>query len=166
MKFTAIDFETAVGPGTACAIGMVTVEDGEIIDEYYKLIKPPENRYSYHTTRVHGLTSADTYYAPQLPYLIPDIKSRLVGRTLVAHNESFDRNVLKKSMAFYGMDYDELGLPDRWECTVQIYRAKGFKPCNLNVLCDKFEIELDHHQALSDARGCALLYLRHLQVGQ
>lgn len=41
MEFTAIDFETAnASRDSACAIGLVTVKDGRIIDEYYKLIKP------------------------------------------------------------------------------------------------------------------------------
>ena len=163
MKFTAIDFETAVGQDTACAIGMVTVEDGEITDQYYQLIQPPENLYSWRTTQVHGLTSRDTCSAPLLPHIFPEIQRRLVGRTLVAHNESFDRNVLIKSMAHYGMDYESLGLPDRWACTVKIYRAKGFKPCGLDVLCEQFGIELNHHQALSDAVACARLYLKHLR---
>ncbi len=45
----------------------------------------------------------------------------------------------------------------------EIYRTKGFKPCALNVLCGQFGIELNHHEALSDARACAQLYLKHLR---
>lgn len=41
MNFAAIDFETATGRrNSACAVGIVTVEDGEIIDKYYSLIRP------------------------------------------------------------------------------------------------------------------------------
>lgn len=37
LSFAAIDFETATGyMGSACAVGIVTVTDGEITDEYYR----------------------------------------------------------------------------------------------------------------------------------
>ena len=46
LSFAAIDFETATGyMESACAVGIVTVTDGEITDEYYSLIQPPENEY-------------------------------------------------------------------------------------------------------------------------
>lgn len=41
MEFVAIDFETAnTSRDSACAIGLVTVRNGRIIDEYYQLIRP------------------------------------------------------------------------------------------------------------------------------
>ena len=41
MEFVAIDFETAnKSYDSACSIGLVTVRDGAIVDEYYKLIRP------------------------------------------------------------------------------------------------------------------------------
>ncbi len=164
MNFTAIDFETAVGQDSACAVGIVMVENGVIVDEYHQLIKPPGNKYSYWTTQVHGLTWKDTVDAPLFPEVYQEIKSRLQEKTVVAHNEAFDRNVLIKNMARYNLDYRDLALPDRWECTKLIYQRKGFNPCNLNVLCNHFNIDLDHHEALSDARACARLYLlRHVR---
>ena len=50
LSFTAIDFETATGyMESACAVGIVTVTDGVISDEYYSLIQPPENEYALGT---------------------------------------------------------------------------------------------------------------------
>jgi len=61
MTFTAIDFETAIGsPGSACAVGIVTVEGGVIVDQYSTLIQPPDNRYWYGNIAVHGIRPADT----------------------------------------------------------------------------------------------------------
>jgi DNA polymerase-3 subunit epsilon len=77
----------------------------------------------------------------------------------VAHNESFDRNVLAKSMVLYGLNYDDLNLPPRWECTVKIYKARGLKLTKLSDCCRTMKIQLNHHEALSDARACAKLYL-------
>ncbi len=158
MTFTAIDFETAINHHI-CAVGIVTVENGRIVDEYHALIQPPNNRYNWYNIQVHGITEKDTANAPFFVELYPEIKKRLFGRTVVAHNEAFDRNVLKKTMADYGLDYSDLNISDRWECTVKIYRSKGFRPASLDACCRIMEIDLNHHEALSDARACALLFL-------
>jgi len=42
LSFVAIDFETAI-KHHICAVGIVTVENSKIFDEFYSLIKPPNN---------------------------------------------------------------------------------------------------------------------------
>jgi DNA polymerase-3 subunit epsilon len=158
LTFTAIDFETATGYHP-CSVGIVTVEDGVIVDEYVTLIKPPRNEYNPYTIAVHGIYPHDTMNAKNFAQVYPEIKKRLQNRVVVAHNESFDRNVLAKSMALYGLDYEELNIGSRWECTVKIYKAKGLKPTKLSDCCREMNIKLNHHEALSDARACAKLYL-------
>ena len=93
--FTAIDFETAVNHHI-CAVGIVMVENGKIIDEFSALIQPPNNEYNWHNVHVHGITENDTANTPFFDKVYPEIKKRLAGRTIVAHNESFDRGVLQK----------------------------------------------------------------------
>ena len=162
MDFTAIDFETATGKrSSACAVGIVRVEDGVICDTVYSLIQPPDNVYFGMNIAVHGIGPADTVSAPTFADLYPEIRNWLQGRTLVAHNESFDRSVLRRTMEYHDLDYAELGLAERWECTMRIYKAKGFVPYKLNACCDRLGIRLRHHEALSDAIGCAHLYLHH-----
>jgi DNA polymerase-3 subunit epsilon len=51
MTFTAIDFETATA-FHPCSVGIVTVENGVIVDEFVSLIKPC--LYSPYTIQVHG----------------------------------------------------------------------------------------------------------------
>lgn len=157
--FTAIDFETAIRHHI-CAVGIVTVEYGKIIDEFHSLIQPPRNEYFWKNIEIHGITEIDTADAPFFDKVYPEIKKRLYGRTVVAHNESFDRNVLIKTMEDYGIDYLDLNIKERWECTLKIYRAKGYTPASLNACCKIQEIELNHHEALSDAKACAMLYLK------
>jgi len=62
-------------------------------------------------------------------------------------------------MALYGLNYDDLNIGSRWECTVKIYKSKGLKPATLSDCCRAMKIQLNHHEALSDARACAKLYL-------
>ncbi|MEO0059574.1 MAG: hypothetical protein RLZZ312_1221 [Bacteroidota bacterium] len=162
MTFTSIDFETATGrPESACAVGIVTVENGIIVEEFETLIQPPNNYYWYGNIQCHGIKPIDTLNKPMFDDLFPVIKKHLFGKRLVAHNERFDRNVLMKTMKYYGLYYDELEIINEpmWDCTCKIYRKKGYKPANLRYCSDQNNIELNHHDALSDARACAKLYL-------
>ena len=162
MTFTAIDFETATGKRySACAVGITIVENGQILDEYSSLIQPPDNEYSYYNTKIHGITSYDTTRAPLFPDIYPEIQKRITGDIIVAHNEPFDRSVLQKTMEYYSLDYSELNLPNPWECTLKIYRGKGYQPASLDACCKRQGIKLSHHEALSDARACAMLYIKH-----
>lgn len=166
MNFTAIDFETATGHRhSACAVGIVTVENGEIMEQYYSLIRPPDNYYwSRFTNEIHGISWQDTLNSPTFAELYPEVEKRLRNRLLVAHNARFDRDVLQKTMIHYGLNYEALQIRN-WDCTLCIYQEKGFRPANLAACCERLGIELDHHEALSDALACARLYLRQNEQG-
>lgn len=153
--FTAIDFETAHPQRwSACAIGLVRVEAGRVVDEIEHLIQPPENRYWESFTRIHGIAAADTAAAPAFADLWPEIASFIAGQHLVAHSgHCFDFPVLRQTLAYYG-------LPEVFfhpHCTYALYRK------NLADLCREHAIPLQHHQALSDAKACAELFLRRGQ---
>jgi len=164
-SFTAIDFELATAAyNSVCSVGIVCVENGVIIAEFYSLVKPPRNEYMWQTTRVHGIKAKNTADAPSFEEIYPQIKQLLRGQKMVAHNEKFDREVLSKTMRFYGLDYRELRLPAMWECTSKIYKEKGFKKTKLNLCCDIMGIALNHHEALSDAKAAALLYLKQEEI--
>lgn len=159
-SFAAIDFELATGVrNSVCAVGIVVVENGEIVDEYYSLVRPPQNKYHWGNSRVTKIYAKDTKDAPSFLDIYPEIKKRLKGRKMVAHNEGFDRDVLKVVMEYYGLKYSELKLPKKWEDTVVIFQEKGTKSAKLNNLSKEYGIEIEHHNALSDARATALLYL-------
>ena len=68
--FAAIDFETANGKRTSvCSVGVVVVRGGEVVDTFYRLIRPRPNFYSHFTTAIHGLRYEDRGYAPVLGWL-------------------------------------------------------------------------------------------------
>jgi DNA polymerase III subunit epsilon len=159
-NFVAIDFETANNyRHSACAVGIVTVTDDIITDEYYTLIQPPHNQYNYHNIMVHGIRPEDTINAPTFDDIYFEVKQRLQNQIVVAHNESFDRSVLRKTMEHFGLNYNQLNLAEKWECTYRIFQLKGLKPTKLSDCARHFNLQLNHHEALSDARVCAQLYL-------
>ena len=151
--FTAIDFETAQPKRwSICQVGLVRVEAGVVTRELSLLVRPPENEYSHFNTAVHGLTGVDTARAPDFDAVWPQIREFIAGQTVVAHNMAFDGSCLTQALDFYGLEqptYEK-------QCTYKLFKKK------LNVLSDEYGIPLDHHDALSDARACAALYLRHL----
>jgi DNA polymerase-3 subunit epsilon len=163
-SFTAIDFETATGYyHSVCAVGIVSVENGIIKDKYYSLVQPPDNYYSWRNIQVHGIRPEDTKDTPLFPGVFEEMREWIEGKIIVAHNEVFDRNVLQKTMQYYGLNYQNLNLSSRWECTCKLYRAKGYRPASLNACCHRLGIGLKHHEALSDAVACAELFLHHLR---
>ena len=153
-SFTAIDFETAQGyRWSICQVGLVRVEHGRITHEVSLLVQPPDNFYWDTFIDIHGITPVKTANAPTFDKIWHKVEPFINGQTVVAHNGlSFDFPVLAKTLEYYGLQepiYEK-------RCTYKIYRQ------GLNALCEKHNIPLNHHDALSDARACAKLYLRHL----
>jgi DNA polymerase III subunit epsilon len=164
-NFIAIDFETATGfANSACSVGIVHVVEGEIIEEFYSLLRPPGNNYHWGNIRVHGINPEDTENAPTIKEILPDLLRLMKNKLIVAHNESFDRNVLQQSLAYHNIDMKLFNIPKKWECTVKIFRARGHKPNNLAACCKTYNIPLIHHNAISDALACAKLFLIHKET--
>lgn len=155
-NYTAIDFETATASRMACQIGLVQVDNGQIVLEREYLIQPPENRFDDKTILVHGITPEQTATAPRFDELWPELKPLFEGRFIVAHNASFDEATLKKNLEYYGLKMPRiLG----FGCT-----CGPFGRVNLFSATSYFGIELGvHHNALADARACALLALAYKQ---
>lgn len=151
--FTAIDFETAnANPNSICQIGLVKIKDGLIANEVSILVQPPRNHYWSSFIKIHGITPTMTALSPAFDEAWPMIHSFIEGQNIVAHNMSFDNNCLKHSLAHY-----HIAQPNyKTYCTYKIYK-KG-----LAKICAELKIELKHHDALSDAKACAELFLKHL----
>lgn len=157
-RFIAIDVETAnFEPSSICAIGAVKVEDGNIVDSRYSLIRPEPDWYSRACTRVHGLTDDDTFDAPSFGTIWSQWQPWLEGFRLVAHNAAFDSKCIRAACRVYGLEP-----PDQFLCTLIAARRsipRGILPSkSLDSLCDFFGIPLhNHHCALDDALACAHL---------
>jgi DNA polymerase III subunit epsilon len=78
---------------------------------------------------------------------------------LVAHNAPFDRTVLYACCRAAKTGIHE----HEFVCTVQVARNTwNIRPTTLNNVCDFCGIELNHHEALSDARAAAnIMIARH-----
>jgi len=152
--FTAIDFETAQGyRWSICQVGIVRVVDGIITEELNILVQPPDNYYWPQFINIHGITPAHTVKAPTFDKVWPTMAPYIENQLVIAHNGfGFDFPVLAKTLEYYGLINPEY----QKQCTYKIYKS------NLANLCKEHNIKLNHHDALSDARACATLFLKHL----
>lgn len=154
-SFTAIDFETAQGyRWSICQVGLIRVENGIITKELDFLVQPPDNYYWSNFTEIHGISSKDTINIPTFNKVWHLMAPYIENQNVIAHNGfGFDFPVLNKTLEYYNMptpDYNKF-------CTYKIYKS------NLAALCKEHSIKLNHHDALSDARACAKLFLMHLE---
>lgn len=161
-RFTAIDFETANNArDSACAIGLVRVEQGRIVAEAHHLIRPPSRQFLF--TWVHGITWDDVADAPDFAALWPEIAPFFDDVDFVsAHNARFDQGVLEGCCATYGLKAPRTP----YLCTVDLARKMwNIRPTKLPDVCRYLAIPLEHHRADSDSRACASIVIAALEDG-
>lgn len=158
MNYVAIDFETANrGRASACSLAAVTVENGQIVKMAYSLIRPPVLQFDYWNTRIHGLTTKDVADKPTFVELWPRIRPHLENKVVIAHNAVFDIGVLRSMLDEYGLAHPQF----QYVCTMDIARRvwTDVENYKLSTLADRFAIKFTHHNALHDARTCAMIVL-------
>ncbi|MCC6463982.1 MAG: 3'-5' exoribonuclease [Planctomycetes bacterium] len=159
--FVAIDFETADhGADSACAVGLVRVEDGRVRRRVRQLLRPPRRRMMF--THIHGITWQDVQDKPTFGEAWPLLQDVLEGALfLAAHNAGFDRAVLAACCEAAGLAPPCLP----FVCTVrQARHTLGIRPADLATVARVLELKLNHHDALSDAEACARIVMAARRV--
>jgi len=160
MNFLALDFETAnYYRDSACALGLVRVENNEIVEQASLLIRPPYKSFIF--TYIHGITWEDVEDQPTFAGHWESIKPFFENIDFaVAHNAGFDSNVLRACCDRHKIIMPEV---DFW-CTMKLSRKVfGLYPTNLPAVCRNFNIDLQHHDALSDTLACAKIMIEILR---
>ena len=161
--FTAIDFETATNKmSSACSIGLVAVNNLEIVKKEYFLIKPSTNYVSQENTNIHGLTYEDVKDALSFDKVWPIISPYFYNSSFIfAHNAHFDMSVLHECLKEYDIEKPSFQYIDSIN-----FSSKACSGCGNSLLdrCAFFNIDTDnHHNALSDALMCAKLVIASVQ---
>jgi DNA polymerase III subunit epsilon len=162
MKLVAIDFETADrSSDSACALGIVSIENNKITKKGYHLIRPPRRRFVF--SYIHGISWADVEAQPTFNEVWNHFASFWKNADyFLAHNAPFDRNVLTACCAAAGRRPPKVP----FICTVRVARSHwNFRPANLPAVCVQLGISLKHHNAVSDALACASIALRAMKEG-
>lgn len=153
-----IDFETAnSSPLSACSVGIVVFEAGEVVFEFESLIKPPKEfgKFNYFNTTIHKIHQNDVINERTWKQIYPILEPYFYNSLLVAHNARFDMRVLKALNNFY-----DISLPQAdYFCSVDLSRQilPYLTNHKLNTVSEYLDISLNHHNAKSDAIACAMI---------
>ena len=164
LDFSAIDFETAnEHRASACAVGVVRVRGGRIVETYATLLRPRVLRVDWRNQQVHGISEAQLHNAPTLADVWPQLLPYLHQQPVVAHNSAFDVSVLEYSCRDFGLPVPAFHAL----CSVKLAKLcwPHFERHKLDHVARQFGIPLSHHDALSDARACAEITVRALRSG-
>jgi DNA polymerase-3 subunit epsilon len=160
LNFTAIDFETANGSSASpCAVGLVKVAEGKVVDTFSTLIQPPypHDWFATGNIQIHGIRPADVADAPSWEEALAEMVNFISGDDLIAHNAGFDMGVLKASASLI-----DATLPDlRYGCSLIMARKTyNLESYRLNQVAYAIGIEeFDHHDALADSDVCARIVI-------
>lgn len=156
LDFVAIDWETA--NRYRCSpiqVGIATVRGGRVVETWGSLMRPPRlfSHFDADCIAVHGIMPDDL--ANQPPFLVvwPDVERRLAGRPVVAHNASFDIQVIRDSLNVSArrcppLDFTCSLLLARRHCAVTQF--------TLDAVATHLGVRLGrHHDAVADAVACA-----------
>lgn len=158
VDFTAIDFETANSKSaSACAVGLVKVRDGLVVEREAWLIRPPAefDNFLEFNVQIHGITPEMVEDAQGWAEQFTRMHEFIGEDIVVAHNASFDMGVIKGACAATILPTPKY----RYLCSVQVAR----KTYDL----DSYRLpsaaaaagfaEFAHHDAQADAEACAAI---------
>ncbi|HFI0253770.1 TPA: bifunctional DnaQ family exonuclease/ATP-dependent helicase [Streptococcus suis] len=158
-RYAVVDLE-ATGTGADAKIiqiGIVLVENGEIIDSYATDINPYEPL-DDHIKNLTGITDKQLEQAPDFGQVASTIYDMIGDAIFVAHNVKFDANLLAEALFFEGFEL----LTPRVD-TVELSQLffPTFEKYSLGNLAEHLELGLDQaHTAISDAMATARLLIK------
>ncbi|HFI0038148.1 TPA: bifunctional DnaQ family exonuclease/ATP-dependent helicase [Streptococcus suis] len=158
-RYAVVDLE-ATGTGADAKIiqiGIVLVENGEIIDSYATDINPYE-LLDDHIKNLTGITDQQLSQAPDFGQVASSIYDMIGDAIFVAHNVKFDANLLAEALFFEGYEL----LTPRVD-TVELSQLffPTFEKYSLGNLAEHLDLGLDQaHTAISDAMATARLLIK------
>lgn len=161
MEFIALDFETANAKRSSiCAIGIAVVRNRKIIKTDYLLIKPFPNYYASYNTRIHGISYEDTARVKDFKALWPSLKKYFQNKVIVAHNASFEISALRSILDEHHLSYPDL----EYHCSLRLSQESlRLRSYALDKVARHLRLDLDHHQARSDAVACAEVVINFMK---
>jgi DNA polymerase-3 subunit epsilon len=163
-RFAVVDIETS-GLSTRwhriLQVAVVTVENGEVTDEWQSLIKLSWPLQRVGPRRVHGINRKMLRRAPPRRQVLTDLCERLDGAIFTAHNVRFDWPFIEREARKSGVDM----VAPRRLCTLRLSRQLDPErqlSHRLGDVCARYGVVNDNpHNALDDARATAAV-LPHL----
>jgi len=169
VKFLSIDFETANDSLlSACAIGVSHFENMESTNTCHSFIKPPifhkklkvEN-YNIHKIDYSEYSKSNNFYKVWLQLAEQFSIMENDANHFVCFNAIFDLSVLMNLTKKYNIPMNFV-FYDPMEIAKHIWPER--ESYSLKNLTKDFEIELNHHNPLSDAIAAGKLVIKQLEI--
>lgn len=113
-----LDTETNGLEGEVLQIAVLDAASGDVLFE--SLVNPgAEVRWDERARDLHGLGPAAVAGAPTWDWIHDGVLAAIGARTIIAYNAAYDRPVLAREAARYGLDLGDAGKRGRWECAME-----------------------------------------------
>jgi len=155
---------------------ILTDANGKIIQEADHIIEPDGFTIPHRATALHGITTDEAQaIGIKLDEALDEFSSAAkAAKNIIAHNISFDHDVLETEFGRCGMNFPLLGktqictmrLSVNWCRLPKLNGMKGFKRPRLDELYYKLfgESFENAHDALSDTRACMRCYYKLVEL--
>jgi DNA polymerase-3 subunit epsilon len=166
-SFMAIDYETANSSyESVCAVGVTLVEENIVKSNFYTLIKPPKefSFFDPFNTSIHNIEKSDVKNSPSFGDIWEEIEKLYApkGLPIACHYAGFDIRVTEALLDYLGNEFTEIHFYDT--CTISKKVWPELINFKLNTISQHLKIELDHHNAASDAQACARIAIKHMEL--
>ncbi|PCI31030.1 MAG: DNA polymerase III subunit epsilon [Flavobacteriaceae bacterium] len=158
MRYAIIDIETTgMGvQGNKITEIAIFIHDGAQVIATYDTLIDPECSIPYNITQLTGITNGMVQGAPKFYEVAKEIIDFTADCVFVAHNVSFDYNVMHK-------EFNELGFTFKRKklCTIRLSRKliPGLSSYSLGKMCVSQNIVINNrHRAKGDAEATVILF--------
>ena len=156
MEYIVLDLETANSSyASICQLGMVKIRNG-ILEENYNWLIDPEDYFDPFNISLHGITEERVKGSPSFKEVYNSLKN-ILEDTIIVHHGHFDPIAIKQACDYHGLAM----INASWLNNVTVVRRawKQFRrSTKLDYLCRQFDIPLNHHDALEDAKATAKIF--------
>ncbi len=163
IPFCALDIETT-GVNSALhrivEVGIVRFTRDEVEAPYECLVNPGM-KIPTEVVRIHGITDEMVANAPRIGEILDTLSAKLHDCVLVIHNPGLDLSFLSRAFQMSGRQVPTMVAVD----TVRMSRRAftDIQNYKLDTICAHLGLDLSHHRALSDARGCMEIFRRIIE---
>ncbi|MFA5878591.1 MAG: helicase C-terminal domain-containing protein [Candidatus Margulisiibacteriota bacterium] len=158
--YICLDLETtglAYKTNEIIEIGLVKIVNSEIVDRFSSLVKP-QGRLLGFITKLTGITSAMLQDAPLFEEIVPSILSFIGEATIVAHNATFDLDMLNQEL--FRINYGKLINKALDTKDLSLVLHPELLSHKLSALVNYYDLKFTHHRALTDAEAVANIFIR------
>lgn len=163
MEFISIDVETAnFDMASICQIGIVKVNDGEVVEEWSTLVNP-EDWFDPLNIGIHGITEDDVCSSPTFPEVFTQLSNLLSNSICVCHTH-FDRVSIGKALRKYNLPEISCSWLDSARVARRTWEECAYSGYGLKNVCNIIGYEFNHHDALEDAKAAAQVLLAAMEI--